>query len=164
MSCLRGKFAWNQFLNNDPKCPSCGDVPGPWVRPDSCAADLRHFCNASGPLHSRAMMYGLSGTIGPAATSQRSNWTTLVGLEQDVANFMLLRGDHAYLAAGWGGFPDKIGWSEELFDADYGVPVDEICRETADNSSVFVRRYSKATVQMNCSSWQPKVTFKRAAA
>ena len=28
----RGKFVWNQFLNNDPKCPSCGDVPEPWVR------------------------------------------------------------------------------------------------------------------------------------
>jgi hypothetical protein len=61
----------------------------------------------------------------------------------------------------WGGFPDRIGWSRELFDVDYGEPIDAICHETAGNSSVFVREFSKATIQMNCSSWQPTVMFKQ---
>eukprot|EP00036_Acanthoecidae_sp_10tr_P006595 CAMPEP_0182944150 /NCGR_PEP_ID=MMETSP0105_2-20130417/53484_1 /TAXON_ID=81532 ORGANISM="Acanthoeca-like sp., Strain 10tr" /NCGR_SAMPLE_ID=MMETSP0105_2 /ASSEMBLY_ACC=CAM_ASM_000205 /LENGTH=261 /DNA_ID=CAMNT_0025084057 /DNA_START=1 /DNA_END=783 /DNA_ORIENTATION=+ len=56
-----GKFNWNQFLNNDPFCPACGNCPGPWVRRESCAADLRLHCNATGPVHSRAMHYGVRG-------------------------------------------------------------------------------------------------------
>ena len=46
------------------------------------------------------MMYGMTGTNGPEANSQRKNWTTLADLEQDVVNFLLLRGDHAYLTSG----------------------------------------------------------------
>ena len=53
-----------------------------------------------------------------------------------------------------------IGWNTTLFDADYGEPVDEICHESATNSSVFVREYSKATVQMDCTTWTPLFTFK----
>ena len=147
------------------------------------------------------MMYGITGTKGPEANGQQKNWTTLADLEQDVVNFLLLRGDHAYLTSWcvqipfaparlfgpnsgrrmlkthcftalvlpsallnfhrWGGFPDKIGWSKKLFDADYGEPIDAICHETSSHSSIFVRVYSKATIQMNCSSWQPTVTFKK---
>jgi hypothetical protein len=94
----------SQFLNNDPNCPSCGDCPQPWVKPHSCAPDLRRYCNASGPLHTRAMMYGISGCADPALLRQealQSNWTALADLEQDVVNFLLLRGEHAYLV----GFP-----------------------------------------------------------
>ena len=57
----RGKFNWNQFLNNDPNCPACGNCPAPWVRQASCAADLREHCNATGPVHTRAMHYGIRG-------------------------------------------------------------------------------------------------------
>ena len=153
----RGKFVWNQFLNNDFRCPSCGDCPGPWVTQPSCATQLRRYCNVTGPLHTRTMMYGLSGC---AAKGLKRNWTTLDGLKQDVASFLLMRGDHAYLTAGWSPCADKIGWDSELFDADYGTPLDQICKETAVNSSVFVREYSKATVQMDCRSWQPTITFK----
>ena len=73
---------------------------------------------------------------------------------------MLVRGDHAYLTSGWSPAAWKIGWSEELFDADYGSPVDETCRETAPNSSVFVREYSKASIKMDCTTWTPSLTFK----
>jgi hypothetical protein len=76
----RGKFAWNQFLNNDPNCPACGDCPQPWVKQSSCAVDLRKHCNASGPLHTRAMLYGLTGCNGPAAKNLTFGWTTLADL------------------------------------------------------------------------------------
>lgn len=153
----RGKFAWNQFLNNNELPTGTGDCPHPWVTPGSCAANLREYCNASGPLHTRAMMYGLSGA---GDKDMVYNWTTISDLAQDVANFLLVRGDHAYLACGWAPCADKIGWNTTLFDADYGEPVDEICHESATNSSVFVREYSKATVQMDCTTWTPLFTFK----
>ena len=152
----RGKFLWNQFLNNDRNCQECGDCPNPWVTKATCAADLRVHCNATGPLHSRAMMYGLTGC---ANASLEGNWTTLTDLEQDVANFQLVRGDHAYLAAGWAPCADRIGWSP-LFDADFGTPTDAICHETAPLSGVFVWEWSRATVQMDCNRWAPTVTFK----
>ena len=50
------------------------------------------------------MMYGISGCADPALLRQealQSNWTALADLEQDVVNFLLLRGEHAYLV----GFP-----------------------------------------------------------
>ena len=52
------------------------------------------------------------------------------------------------------------GWNEQWLDADYGVPVDEVCKETAPNSGVFAREWSKATVQMDCNTWTPKATFR----
>ena len=48
-----GKFNWNQFLNNDPNCPACGNCPAPWVNPATCASDLRTHCNATGPVRLR---------------------------------------------------------------------------------------------------------------
>merc|ERR1711948_138448 len=51
----KGKFAWDLYLNNDPNCANCGDCPQPWVRKESCAADLRTHCNAAGPFQSRAL-------------------------------------------------------------------------------------------------------------
>jgi len=72
-------LALAQFLNNDHRCISCGDCPGPWVTQGSCAASLRSFCNASGPLHTRAMMYGLSGV---SDKDLQFNWTTMSNLKQ----------------------------------------------------------------------------------
>ena len=39
----KGKWAWDLFLNNDPNCINCGDCPQPWVKKDTCAADLRAY-------------------------------------------------------------------------------------------------------------------------
>ena len=54
----------------------------------------------------------------------------------------------------------------EALNIDYGQPVDSgaagLCKETAPNSGVFVREYTKATVQMDCNSWKPTITMKHA--
>ena len=139
---------------------ACGDCPQPWVRKASCAADLRKYCNASGPLHTRALLYGLTGCGGPAAKNLTFGWTELAELEQDVANFLLVRGKYAWLSAGWSDCSQKIGWNSKHFDADYGLPVDEVCKETAPGSGVFEREWSKATVQMDCGSWAPTIKWK----
>ena len=154
-----GKFNWNQFLNNDPYCPACGNCPGPWVRQATCAADLRTHCNATGPVHTRAMHYGIRG-CGGARGDTAAN---LSDIGPHVASFLLVRGEYAYLSMGWGGCATlgdehPYGWNEQWLDADYGVPVDEVCKETAPG--VFVREWSKATVQLDCKTWTPRVAFK----
>ena len=151
----RGKFALNQFLNNDWRCPQCGDCAGPWIKQETCATDLRRHCNATGPVHTRAMLYGITNC---GLQNLTDGWTMLPGLEQDVANFLLLRGPYAYLSAGFSSCSYHIGWNSTLLDADYGEPIDEICQETELN--VFTRRWSRATISMNCSSWTPTITWK----
>ena len=74
--------------------------------------------------------------------------------------------------------PEQINW-------DYGEPIDALCQETAPNSQVFKREWTKATVeassadprfpaprliltrarplphmQMDCNSWTPTITMK----
>eukprot|EP01052_Picozoa_sp_SAG31_P006616 SAG31_NODE_306_length_17979_cov_7.825447_3_plen_672_part_00 len=156
----RGKFAWDQFLNNDPFCPACGDCPQPWVKQTSCETDLRMYCNESSPLHTRAMLYGLTGCNGPAARNLTFGWTDLVDLRADVVNFLLVRGEYAWLSAGWSACSQKIGWNSEYLDADFGVPLDEVCREAAPSSGIFVREWSKATITMDCNRWQPGIKWK----
>ena len=106
------------------------------------------------------MLYGLTGCGGSAAKNLTFGWTELAGLEQDVANFLLLRGDFAWLSAGWSSCSQKIGWDSKQLDVDYGVPVDDVCVETAPGSQVFVREWSKARIEMDCNSWTPTVKWK----
>ena len=37
-----------------------------------------------------------------------------------MANFLLVRGPHAFLSGGWSACSQKIGWNTEHLDADYG--------------------------------------------
>ena len=47
------------------------------------------------------------------------------------------------------------------FNEDYGEPTDgTLCKETATNSEVFTREYSKATVQLDCKAWKGTITKK----
>ena len=176
----RGKFNWNQFLNNYPNCPTCGNCPGPWVRRATCARDLRRWCNASAAVHTRAMYvllmlpppppllllssltfsrcrhYGIRG-CGARSPSGTQN---LSDVGPAVANFLLLRGEFAYLSTGWSGCSllqkaHDYGWSRQWFDEDYGQPINEICAETAAGSGVFERQWSNGMISMDCKSWTP---------
>ena len=64
---------------------------------------------------------------------------------------LLHDGDDRYV------FPDAL-------NVDYGEPVGQgvagLCHETAPNSGVFARDYTKATVQMDCNTWTPTITMK----
>ena len=86
---------------------------------------------------------------------------------KDLATFLLVRGEFAWLGYGWegcnsGGAPataTKYGeWRPDL-DEDYGQPLDATCRETASGSAVFTRRWSKATVELDCARWAGKITM-----
>ena len=78
---------------------------------------------------------------------------------------MCLASRYAYLSTGWAGCASEqnhhiYDWNAEWLDADYGVPSDEVCKETSVGSGVFVREWSRATVQMDCNKWEPSVKFK----
>ena len=45
-------------------------------------------------------------------------------------------------------------------DIDYGEPTDDYCTETAPNSGVFVREWTKASVRMDCNTWKGTITPK----
>jgi hypothetical protein len=48
--------------------------------------------------------------------------------------------------------PEQINW-------DYGEPVG-LCKETAPNSGVFEREWTKAKISMDCNTWTPTITMK----
>ena len=95
----KGKFSWDLFLNNDPNCINCGDCPQPWVKRETCAADLRAYgTNKTSPFISRALLYGFS-----PGSCHGVNPSNLTEVDEDVANFLLVRGKYAYLGNGWTG-------------------------------------------------------------
>ena len=102
----------------------------------------------SSPAQTRAMAYGLSGE------PEKRN----PDLQQDLANFLLVRGAYAWLGHGWLGCSRDYVFPPELH-GDYGVP-GGLCAETASGSGIFVREWSKATVQMDCGSYTPTIRMK----
>lgn len=99
------------------------------------------------------MMYA----FGPGGCDASS--VTLPEFEQDLANFLLTRGQYAWLGHGWLGCSREYQFPDAL-NADYGEPTSGLCKETAPNSGVFTREYSKASVKMDCNSWTPTITMK----
>lgn len=86
----RGMFSWQQLWNGqsspDDKNGCC---TSPLVRPGTCATALRALCSSSSPAHSRYLKYAFS----PGGCSgDPGNLTYPL---QDIANFLLVRGDYA---------------------------------------------------------------------
>ena len=100
-----------------------------------CATTLRSMCaaGASSPFYNATTMHSMTG-----------NHTTLPNFAQDLATFMLLRGPYAWLGFGWSGCNVVNTFPPELL-LDYGEPTG-FCSETAPNSSIFTRDWTKATV------------------
>jgi hypothetical protein len=142
-----GKFSWQMLWTGgvDDSIGSTG--PQPLVNANTCATDLRRLCNATGPAQTRAMMFALHGQP-----------EKLTDVEQDLANFLLVRGPYGWLGHGWKGCSRQYEFPKE-FNQDVGEPLG-ICKETAPGSQVFTRKWTKATVQMNCSDWTAKITKK----
>ena len=117
---------------------------------------------------------------------------------QDIAGFLLTRGDYAWLGhgwlgcsrtyqvvQGWEGGTRSYGWSVCLFAPscvpysvpsfipesprtgqvpeqihwDYGVPRG-LCKETAPNSGVFTRDWTRASISLDCNTWTPTIKLK----
>ena len=100
-------------------------------------------------------------TAAAATPASSGSPTPFAHLEADIAAFQLARGPYAYIGWGvwgvtWPGIYGQDTGSAPLplpaeLSADYGVPTGS-CSETAPNSGIFVRKWSKATVQLNCAT------------
>ena len=118
------KFVWQLFWNGGNPNSQSGCCTRPIVKEgNTCATTLRSMCTANSPPQARAMMYAFSpGGCSGADPSNLTEW------QQDLANFLLIRGPFAWLGHGWLGcsktyqYPDMLNW-------DYGVPTG-LCRET----------------------------------
>jgi len=148
-----GKFAWQLFWNGGSPTGESGCCTRPIVeKGPTCAATLRSLCKADAPPQKRAMMYAFS----PGGC--QGDPSKLEEFQQDLANFLLIRGPFAWLGHGWLGcsrtyeFPDML-------NSDYGEPTG-LCTETAHNSGIFTRDWTKASVKMDCNTWTPTITLK----
>ena len=148
-----GKFSWQQMWNGQGPEEYNGCCTSPLVKPGaSCANSLRSLCTAESPAQTRLMKYAFSPG---GCKGDPSNLTYPL---QDIANFLLSRGPYALIGHGWLGcsrtyeVPDQLNW-------DYGEPTG-LCSETAPNSGIFTRDWTKASVQMDCNTWTPTITLK----
>ena len=147
-----GKFSWQMLWTGGAPDEIGSTCPEPLVKQATCADNLRALCQPDSPSQTRAMMYA----FGPGGCHAAS--VALPELHQDLANFLLTRGSYAWLGHGWLGCSQEYVFPPEL-NVDYGEP-SGLCSETASGSGIFVRHWSKATVQMDCNTWTPTITMK----
>ncbi len=149
----RGMMSWQQMWNgeDDPQAKT-GCCTNPIiVKGSTCAPKLRKLCAANSSAQTRFMHYAFSpGGCGHDPSK-------LADPIADIANFLLIRGPFGYLGHGWLGcsqtyeVPEQLNW-------DYGEPLG-LCHETAEGSGVFVRKWSKATIAMDCNTWSPTINM-----
>lgn len=150
----KGKFAWQMLWTGGDADRRGTTCPGPQVNQKDCAAALRSMCTADSPAQKRTMMYAFA----PGHCSQHEKVIDPPFLKEDLANFLLVRGPYAYLGHGWLGCSHEYVFPEEL-NVDYGEPT-ELCKETAPQSGIFTRDWTKATIQMDCNTYTPSITMK----
>jgi hypothetical protein len=142
-----GKFAWQMLWTGGAADAIGGTGLSPIVQKATCETDLRSLCKSNSPAQTRAMAYGLNA----------GDPSKLLDLQNDLANFLLVRGAYAWLGHGWKGCSKSYPFPRE-FDIDYGEPAG-LCKETAPNSGVFSRKWSKAAVSMDCKAWKGTITM-----
>jgi hypothetical protein len=82
----------------------------------------------------------------------------------DVANFLLIRGDYAWLGEGWQGCaqpPADAGGGYPFpsdLNRDFGTPLG-VCKQAGGSPGVFKREFTKAIVQMDCNTGTPTITM-----
>lgn len=89
--------------------------------------------------------------------ARNSSTNQYVSLREELATFLLVRGDYAWLGAGWGGcdnYPDYI----PEFELDYGVPLTESYEEV--EPGIFERDWTKASISFNCTAYEGTITMR----
>ena len=140
-----GGFVFDQLLSPAPFNLSSA--------PAQCAPFLRSTCGPKGLPQSSAFLLQFS------RNNHTAPWPLPYPL-QDIASFLLVRGDHSFIGYAWAGcFDEQTYERPQELDWDYGLPLN-LCSETAPGSGIFTRNYTRADVQMDCNSFVPTVTMK----
>jgi hypothetical protein len=124
----------------------------------SCKAALADACRADAPWQSVPLMFGLH---------PGNDTVPLPFVEQDIAAFLLMRGDYAWLGYGvWGmSWPAGITFDSNgtavprppQMDADYGSPTSGVCAEVS--AGVFARAFTRVNVTLDCNTWASTYTW-----
>jgi hypothetical protein len=117
------------------------------VNSTNCHTYMESACHKHNPYLNAPLLSGLSFND----TLQKFPF-----LEQQVASFLLMRGPYAYLGYGeWGMLWNPSAPFDDLvWNTDYGHPLDSTCWKISGTKSTFERRYSKATIRLDCSRWE----------
>lgn len=145
-----GRFAWQMLWTggaSDSMGATCGGVH---IARKTCTKQLRELCTADSPAQTRAMLYIFNNTHNDGHTRPE--------LMQDLASFLLVRGPYGYLGHSWMGCGPQYSFPDELH-LDYGEP-SGLCMETAPNSSIFTRDWSRVNVTIDCNTWEPTLVWK----
>ena len=139
-----GGWSWAWFL--PAKTPPKGEA--------GCAAYFRSAETKAFAKAAIQMSMAHTQTTDPADHRSTYRYTSPV---EDIASFLLVRGQFAWLGAGWAGcdcYPPFIA----EFQRDYGTPLDASYTEVGQG--VFARRWSKADVRFNCSAYKGTIAMK----
>jgi len=139
----------------------CG--AGPTVTKTNCKALLKAQCQSTptGTSLRDAPLY--SGFNVDKTHLQNSSALRLPTLMEDVAGFLLVRGDFAWLGYGFLGCAADVNYTQpEVMRQDFGKATGPCTqKKTKDGHSVYTREFSGATVELDCDSWAGKVTTKK---
>jgi len=142
----QGGFAWQMFDDGPNLHVPLGK---PITPPDQCAKKLRtEWCVDNSTADRRALRYGLLETD---VLAQPTNLT---------AEFLLTRGDFAWLGYDFRGCKSVEYPRPDLWDRDYGTPVGR-CDESGTNTGIFTREWTKASVSWNCNTGEGGIKLKQ---
>jgi hypothetical protein len=142
-----GGFNWQQ-LAQIPEYPNTVANAQP-----RCAPFMARYCGANASTQT-------SATLMVFSTQAAYNFWPLPFPAQDTAQFLLVRGPHAWLGYGWSSCPPPASFVRPPeVDVDYGEPLG-FCAETAPGSGVWSREYTKYSVALDCASFTATLTPK----
>jgi hypothetical protein len=142
-----GGFNWQQ-LAQIPEYPNTVANAQP-----RCAPFMARYCGANASTQT-------SATLMVFSTQTTYDFWPLPFPAQDTAQFLLVRGPHAWLGYGWSSCPPPASFVRPPeVDVDYGEPLG-FCAETAPGSGVWSREYTKYSVSLDCASFTATLTPK----
>jgi len=123
---------------------------------EECAIALSEACDPTSSWQTSSKLFGI--TVDQNEPTQ---------LEQDVAFFLLARGDYAWLGWGvWGmtwpfnpepahgelpPLPDGVP-RPKIIDQDFGIPIERVCSQV--EPGVFERKWSSGIVRLDCNNFE----------
>ena len=115
-----------------------------------CAPFLRAHCGAGSPSQAGPLLLQFS----------RQNHThpwPLPYPAQDLATFLLVRGEYSWLGYAWAGCYSPGTYERPPgLDVEYGTPLG-FCAETAPGSGVFTRNFTLADVALDCNTFEATI-------
>jgi hypothetical protein len=137
---------WDGRKGNDQEHGETGKI--------GCAAWLQEACSEDSVFSRIPTLLSFTDSATPRRPHSGDPFPALL---QDVARFLLVRGEYSWIGYGWEGCittaPPVV-----KYDRDYGTPL-ERCSETVKGSGVFTRRYTNAKITVDCNAFVANITM-----